>query len=461
MGTSCIPARQVTDGNSFGYTMIVVWRSAGPIHEFCSQTKGHMNRLLLFSLALLVSFAAQGQNSGWERLDQGFGLDSGSYITNFVVYDGSSMFAAVISGNMRVFTSADEGSTWAEETRFPRQRGTAAFMAALAPGEIALGALGSGGVFLVETRDNGATWLERTFPGLGSPLSLVQSGDLRLMGTASGIGRSTDHGDSYTLVQGSPASVRQMFVDGNNVIAANGSGFLFRSGDGGQTWQEVLPDGTASTRISRGLWREAGRVYSIDIFNNRYVTSDYGATWTADGTIDLAFINGVTPGSRANETAIFLSGTDLYAATGGSALQQLPAGAIVNGNGSYCAAFYTTTQSYLITHAWGCFDVNNGIYRQRIGNSSTRNLISEVALGLSPNPAADHISLSIPSDLTFYGEADLQILDGFGREVLGQKIPAHGGSTIDLDLQHLPAGWYTVYLKGGKEIRTGRVLLTK
>jgi photosystem II stability/assembly factor-like uncharacterized protein len=60
-----------------------------------------------------------------------------------------------------------------------------------------------------------------------------------LIGHTSGIWRSTDRGDTWTIVEGGPAANRLTYAPGGSIVFAINYDGVHRSADGGLTWHLV------------------------------------------------------------------------------------------------------------------------------------------------------------------------------------------------------------------------------
>ena len=104
----------------------------------------------------------------------------------------------------------------------------------------------TGPVELLTSSDGGHTWAvvwQQTFP---SPVSsLVVTGQATLVGLENGdLLRSTDNGMTFVSVAQTGVAPAIRFVDGERGIVLGGppgGRHLFRTGDGGETWQLITP----------------------------------------------------------------------------------------------------------------------------------------------------------------------------------------------------------------------------
>ncbi len=108
---------------------------------------------------------------------------------------------------------------------------------------------------VLRTTDRGESWqtVYRADGNFGYPASVVMLGDREYIAAVDGevfggedryaIIRTTDGGDNWTKVAGAPLLVTDITQFSDSVLYAVGwSGFLMRSNDRGETWNNVAPD---------------------------------------------------------------------------------------------------------------------------------------------------------------------------------------------------------------------------
>lgn len=149
--------------------------------------------------------------------------------------DPRRLYALVVGAG--VLTSADGGTTW---DLLPTQPPGVAGHAALATnGKVLYAATGAG---LVSSSDGGTTWESRS-PADWTALSLAMTVDEEntlYAGTDSGVGRSVDGGLSWSELGPGDTPILALAVapaDPNRMLIVDDRGAVYRSDDGGNSWQ--------------------------------------------------------------------------------------------------------------------------------------------------------------------------------------------------------------------------------
>ncbi|MCH2198058.1 MAG: T9SS type A sorting domain-containing protein [Flavobacteriales bacterium] len=86
-----------------------------------------------------------------------------------------------------------------------------------------------------------------------------------------------------------------------------------------------------------------------------------------------------------------------------------------------------------------CVDCGIGIYGQRV----------EAELNIFPNPTSGVINIST-NDMQ--GATNLTVIDAQGRAVIVSQVVINEGQLLEVDLQELPAGFYTLQLLNGNTV---------
>ncbi|HSR43060.1 MAG TPA: sialidase family protein [Longimicrobiales bacterium] len=184
---------------------------------------------------------------------------------------------AVLSASFAgLFRSTDLGATWSQVG--PAEESYLA-LAVSDDGAILAGTFGSG---VLRSLDDGLTWTATPSAPLGVILTLATTPGRIYAGTYGGVFRSTDGGDTWETVLGL-GFVDCLFASGDLVLAGSRFGGLRRSTDGGATWTSLdgafaplhlaFPDG--ALRLPDGalaLWMD----FAV------FVSRDEGATWTLE-----------------------------------------------------------------------------------------------------------------------------------------------------------------------------------
>jgi photosystem II stability/assembly factor-like uncharacterized protein len=203
---------------------------------------------------------------------------------------GSVVLAAGESG---LFKSTDGGASFAAVAPGPAGLPTSGVFlyAFTSVGSTVLGVLSTGGVY--KSTNLGDTWtLSSTgLPAGVSGASLVSNGNTVVMGSASAVYRSLDGGATWNLVapptSSTPYSVYSLLYVGSTLYAGTfGFGFpdshgLFRSTDDGTTWTR-LTNGIPSNTPVYALAAADGRVFA-GLAKGLFVSNDGGSSWQSFG----------------------------------------------------------------------------------------------------------------------------------------------------------------------------------
>lgn len=204
----------------------------------------NMKKQLILALGLNCTLSVLiAQVPDWNHIP---GPDGGS-IENFDL-DGTLLYALTKSG---IYSSEDEGYHWVllphslattrDKRQFRAENGIF----------YALDKKGS----LVRSDDLGASWhavLQKPFPfdfETEYLQKLFVKGDTLLVGSFFTIYRSTNRGDTWTTTADLvPASFVSIFEFKNEIFAAQDR-YIYRSADGGSTWEQVLSNSIGYTAV--------------------------------------------------------------------------------------------------------------------------------------------------------------------------------------------------------------------
>jgi Secretion system C-terminal sorting domain/Photosynthesis system II assembly factor YCF48 len=181
-------------------------------------------------------------------------------------------------------------------------------------------AVGDGGTVLL-SRDKGFTWEDRSIPSLSANLygvdffSFGANGtDVVVCGDGGVVYKATSSGGTFNWEQINTPTTERLNTIGTITsdlyIAAGENGTIFKTNDGGQTWQDVgIPDPDADfNRLFLGVSVELyGHGWIVGDNGKIYMTTDYGNTWlpresgTSENLYDITFKNpleGVVAGAN-------------------------------------------------------------------------------------------------------------------------------------------------------------------
>ncbi|HEY3121882.1 MAG TPA: hypothetical protein VGL15_14755 [Vicinamibacteria bacterium] len=192
------------------------------------------------------------QEEGWRRLPTVVdGFDAHPRVKDVVALPGGLILAATSGGLLR---SADGGATWGRCAL-----GAAAVVSAVAASTRAPGVVIAAtplGVFT--SRDRGESWSQVSAPFADAEIHSIAflPGDDRVVfaTTPKGLLRSANQGHAWTLVLGglpvSDITGLALHPDGRTLYASDFTwGGVFRSRDGGTSWERLPGEGLASGRV--------------------------------------------------------------------------------------------------------------------------------------------------------------------------------------------------------------------
>jgi photosystem II stability/assembly factor-like uncharacterized protein len=276
-------------------------------------------------LALLLPLSARAVTPHWVPIGP-----YGGEVTALAVAPNAprTVYAGTYFGG--VFRSDDAGAHWAR----PSASFTSSRISSIAvdPGDsqrvvVALGGPGPALSPLQVSSDGGATWMPATGLDNNAPINEVAVSPVDpsflLAGTVQGLFASHDRGESWQpvpeLVLTFPDLREVSFDSAGNAWALSAQGGLFRSADGGATWQERGPELPPEiTRAALAIDPSAPGALYLALDNGRIEkTADDGATWSTRGTL----------GELAAALAVAPDGAVLYAATPTGARRSLDGGA--------------------------------------------------------------------------------------------------------------------------------------
>ncbi|MFI5406929.1 MAG: T9SS type A sorting domain-containing protein [Nitrososphaerales archaeon] len=181
-------------------------------------------------------------------------------------------------------------------------------------------AVGDGGTVLL-SRDKGFTWEDRSIPALSANLYGIDfftfganGTDAVVCGDGGVVYKATGSEGNFNWEQINPPTTERLNTIGTITsdlyIAAGENGTIFKTNDGGQTWQDVgIPDPDADfNRLFLGVLVEEYGYGWIATDNGKiYMTTDYGYSWypkesgTSENLYDVTFKNpleGVVAGAN-------------------------------------------------------------------------------------------------------------------------------------------------------------------
>ncbi|HTS03546.1 MAG TPA: hypothetical protein VMN04_13560, partial [Thermoanaerobaculia bacterium] len=249
------------------------------------------------------------------------GLDNtGAYR---VVASGGTLFAGTYNNANGVFRSTDGGRTWLPANAFMANRRIRTLVAN--GGTVVAG--GETGTF--RSTDGGATFAASRsgLSGSNNVYAMAANGSTIHGGLIpSGFARSTDFGATWTQLPGPVpgASVLAVATNGATVVAA-ANGAVYRSSDGGSTWQagaKVFAGdpsyGVYVLSFAGGALFAGLQGYGLPETHGIYKSTDLGATWTRASTGIPVNVDGYDVQSVSGQL-LAGTGAGVYASSDGGA----------------------------------------------------------------------------------------------------------------------------------------------
>ena len=336
---------------------------------------------IVYACALLVGLSAgckSGNSSPTPSPQAGSSLplDTGSVRVSLVAsgvpdevkdcYFTSALAGVVVTGDGKIYQTADGGTTWALRyaNPLPEQPLRQVLFTDARVGYAVGGSLQCGGTGcvppggrIVKTTDGGATWVSVwQLSGADIPsIAVNDAGELfAVANTATArILKSVDGGSNWQPVASEPFQLTKIVFDRSQGFCASAAGKVVRSTDRGTSWGEAA---TFSYPYLNELAFAAGIGFCVEGYGKVYRTTDNGSTWALvnTSTYSALVVKALTPASCLIFGAGEYSGGD-FGTYNGSLRQTTDAGAswsevALAGVGPVqCAGFYTSTAGYAIS----------------------------------------------------------------------------------------------------------------
>lgn len=249
-------------------------------------------------------FVSRDKGKSWSN------ILSGDYSILSIAVDSQDRVFVGTSQN-GLFRSIDGGETW-EQIVIGQNPGQVSFYdIGISPNGYLFAAAGIGGIY--RSVDNGENW-EHVGSGLPSSffwcIGINADGHVSV-GREGGIHRSRNDGETWTAIgfgSGYYYVCALAVNSGGDIFAGMGTGLIFRSTDGGDTWEELAGTGVGGNSIA------------VDPADHIFSTSPEGIFRSSDNGNSWMIVIGRT--SRVGEvSAIFIdSDGSIYVGTGGGGI---------------------------------------------------------------------------------------------------------------------------------------------
>jgi parallel beta-helix repeat protein len=278
------------------------------------QTTGNFTLQGMASISSTTNSVTLGAGSGgWVERVNG-GSQTGKWYAITSSSDGTKLAAVVQNGY--IYTSADSGATWTQQTG-SGSRGWYAITSSSDGTKLA--AVEYNGYIYTST-DSGLTWTQQTGSGSRAWNSITSSSNgTKLAATVTGgyIYTSTDSGITWT--ERTASGTRNWYSitsssDGTKLAAANGGEYVYTSTDSGATW-------TQQTASNPRNWYDIasssdGTKLAAAVGGDFILTSaDSGATWTQRMASDIRNWYSITSSSDGTKLAAIANGGYIYTST--------------------------------------------------------------------------------------------------------------------------------------------------
>ena len=239
-------------------------------------------------------FRSTDNGASWTAVNNGLGAFQ-NQVTSLAV-DGRLLFAGTAAG---LCLSTDDGNSWS--TLSAGNLSSLQFINCITASASTIFVGTPAG--MLRSTDGDTTW-EIINNGLNIGTSIfcitVDSSNL-FLGTVYGVYRSSDIGGSWNAASSglptSPSQVYSLAASGSILFSGTNSG-VFVSSDNGSSWA-AANNGISGSRASHSLLSGKGPdVFAVidegGVYTSLYISTDYGATWSANTGLESSFIQTIT-----------------------------------------------------------------------------------------------------------------------------------------------------------------------
>jgi len=222
------------------------------------------------------------QGSTWEVIWENNG--NGTGVSSIFFFTPTYGFAGTQGGNL--MTTSDGGQNWTSvDIDLNNDQGDILDIEFWDPNNGVI-ATQYGGVYL--TTNGGASWTPASTSFIAYNLAYADATTVFAVGNSVDIYRSTDGGNTWEVNYDGPGlnvALGIHFADSNHGLATAEEGNIFVTHDGGDTWNNYIVSGQWG--LMRGAWVfDENNMYATGTPGQVYKTVDGGVNWTPDSPFD-------------------------------------------------------------------------------------------------------------------------------------------------------------------------------